>query len=936
MSTRKKAALAAAATVGTILVVLLVLPLLFGGRIEERIRSEVEQAVALDVSWESASVSFFRAFPNPTLSLAGLAAVGTNRFEGDTLASVDHVRVALNGGSVVRALRGTGPLVVRSVRIEAPDLRLKVEEDGLRSWDIMRDREGGADDGEGAPGRASTDGALSVSLNRLAVSDGRLSLDNDVSGLVVEASGISHSLRGDFSRESLVAATDSRAEDVTIVMAGVPYLIGSTVDFEADFDVDVPGRRARLVDNTLAINDLLLRVEGEVAQTDDVVEVDLDFEAPATDFGQLLSLVPVIYANDFESVETTGTFALRGSAEGRYGPGTVPAFSLDATVQDATFRYPDLPLPAEEIRAALSVSNPGGDLDATVVDLSDFHVSIADQPIEATASLRTPLSDPAAEVSVVGTLDLADLGRTVKFDAAQELTGVVVADARIRARRSDIENASYENVVANGTISARSVALRSPALRQPVDVHEATIRLTPRAGQLESFDARLGSSDLQASARLDNLLGFILGQETLQGSGTFSSRRFLLDEWRSDDELRTFAVPAMLDLRLDGTFDELVFNDIEMRNARGRATVRERRVTFEDVSLEALGGRIDVDGFYEAPTPEPASFALDLMLDSLDVSQASEALLTVRTLAPVATYARGSFSSAMNLTGTLGEDMTPVLDVLDGNGTLSTSSLAIEGLPILQRLAETLDLQRLSNPTVGAVRSTVRIQDGRLVVDPFQVPIEGVAMTVSGSNGIDQSIDYSLGLRIPRTGVAEGVISTLASRTGPLGASLATLDTIRVAIRATGSVRDPSLAATLSETTQTARNAAVQATEAAVDERIDEARERAEAERAAARQRAGERADSILAEAERRAEVVRTEAAAAAERIRAEGNRAADEALARATSPLARAAAQPLADRLRREAEERATQLQTEADEQATAIVEAARERADAIRGGSG
>jgi hypothetical protein len=928
MSSKKKAALAAGATLGSLLLALLIIPLVFGDQIEARIRAEIERATTLQVDWADSGLTFFRNFPNPTFSLSGLTAVGSGRFTGDTLAAVGDLRLVLQGGSVLGAIRGTGALVVGSVRIEEPSLRLQVDEDGLESWDILVERED--------PSRDASGRGVAISLQRLELTDGDFVLDNARTGVFASLGGVSHSLRGDFSREALVADTRSHADEVTLRFADVPYVSGVMADFDAAFEVDMAQQRVRLTENELRLNDLALRLDGEVAVEGENLAADLTFAAPSAEFAQLLSLVPLIYANDFESLETRGTFSFAGTIDGLYGPTAFPAFTLEAAVRDGSFRYPDLPLPAEAIVVDLSIKNPGGDVDSTVVELSAFHVEIGRQPVDAALTLRTPVSDPDADVRVEGSLDLAALSRTVKFDRSVGLTGVIQADAQARARRSDVDSARYDRITAGGTVTARDVTLRSAELRQPVDIQSATIRLTPEAGQLDDFQARLGSSDLSATGRLDNLLGFALGRETLQGMASFHSDRFILDEWRSEDELAVIAVPAMLDLTLDGTVGELIFNNISMTEVRGRATVREQRVTFQSVSLEALSGRVGIDGFYETLVDAAPAFALDLMLDSLDVAESSAAVTTLRTLAPIAAYTQGSFSSVMSLTGTLGENMAPVLEVLDGDGSLSTSSLAIEGLPILERLAERLQLQTLSHPTVGAVRSSVRIEDGRLIVDPFDVPVAGLSMSVSGSNGIDQSVDYTLGLQVPRAGFAEAALTNLASRAGPLGASLAAADPVRVGIQVTGTVRQPTISVSLSETTGAARDAAAQATRAAVDAQVDAARVRAEAEREQARQRARVQADSIIAEAGRRADTVRAEAAAAAARIRAEGDRAADETLARATNPIARAAAQPVADRIRREAAQRADDLEREADERATAMVAEAQARADALVGGTG
>jgi hypothetical protein len=915
----------AAAGVGGLLVLLLVLPLLFRGPIEARVRTEIERVARVQVAWTGVGLTFFRDFPHPTFSLRGLTVVGTGRFEGDTLAAVGSFQVALNGTSLLGAVRGSGPLVVRTVRIDEPVLYLRVDDDGTASWDVLPERENLGGEGSGRD--------VAVSLRRFELTDGRVVLDNAASGLFVSLDGLQTSLRGNFSRESLVANTQMHSDGVSVRFAGTPYLAGATLDFDADLDVDMAERIALIQDNELRLNDLVLRLDGQVARQGEDLAMDLTFAAPETEFGQILSLVPVVYAQDFASLETSGTFSLDGSVRGAYGDEAFPAFALNVNVADGSFRYPDLPLPARAIAMDLAVTNPGGDIDSTVVNLSRFHAEIGDNPIDAALTLRTPVSDPDAEVSLHGTVDLADVARTVKLANAEGLGGVIVADADMRARRSDVDSARYERIQASGMIMASDVTLRGEGLRQPVDVREARIELTPQTAELQAFDAQLGSSDVRATGQLDNLLGFVVGQQPLRGAASFTSQRMVLDEWRSGNALTAIPVPPLLDLTLDGRIDELVFNNLEMTNARGTAHVVDQRLTFDGFGLETLGGRIGMDGYYETLDPARPTFALDLVMDSLDVAGAAEAFNTVRLLAPVAPYARGTFSSVLALSGELGSDMAPVLDVLDGNGSLATSSIAIEGFPLLVRLADRLQLQRLASPTVNALRSAIRIEDGRLHVAPFQVDVGGLAMNVSGSNGIDQSLDYQLGIDVPRAGFAEAALSGLVSQAGALGASLAAIDPVRVGVRVTGTVNDPAVEPALGEAAGSVRDAATQAAGAAVGQRIDEVEQRLSAEEEAARERARAQADSLVADAERRAEAIRAEARQTADQIRAEGNRAAEEVLARATNPVTRAAAQAAADRLRQEAEQRATALEREADERATALETEARVRADALAG---
>jgi len=372
-----------------------------------------------------------------------------------------------------------------------------------------------------------------------------------------------------------------------------------------------------------------------------------------------------------------------------------------------------------------------------------------------------------------------------------------------------------------------------------------------------------------------------------------------------------------------------------MTNARGDVRVRDQRLTLDDFTLETLGGRIGLDGWYETLDPAQPTFALALDMDSIDVSGAAESFLTVRTLAPVARYARGAFSADLDVSGALAQDMRPVFDVLDGSGSVLTSRIMLEGLPLLDRLSDMLRLSQLANPTVSAIRSSIRIQDGRLHVSPFDADVGGLSMNVSGSNGIDQSLDYTLGLTVPGRALgdaAASVVGDLARRAG-LASAPALADEVRVAVRVGGTFTDPTLDVALGSPVASARDAAGQAAGAAVRQRVDDAQQRIDAEREEARLRARAEADSVVADAERRAEEIRAEAARLAAQVRAEGNRAADEVLARAGNPLARAAAEPAAARLRREADERASAMEREASGRADALVAEARARANALTG---
>ena len=934
MTLRKKVLVAVGGSVGLVLAALAVLPLFFRGRIEARAHAEIERAFDAQVGWSRVGLSFFRDFPDVTLSIADLTVVGKNDFAGDTLVSMRNFRLVLDVSTVIRGLRGTGPVLVRSVRLDGPDVRLRVLDDGAANWAITR----GRDQGERPAGPSGR--ALSVELQSLAVTDGTLLLDDLETGLWASVTGLQHDLTGDFSRERFVVRTETRSDATTVRFAGIPYLERVALDFRADVDADMTTGRFALADNQLRLNDLLVAFSGSVIRSDDNLALDVSFDAPRTEFAQILSLVPVVYAHDFETLQTSGDFSLEGVVRGDWGADAFPSFSLTAEVGAGMFRYPDLPLPARDVYFHLAMTNPGGDVDSTVVRLERFHVVMGDQPLDATLTLRTPVSDPDVDASVKGTLDLADVVRTVKLDDVQELSGIVRADAAARARLSDVDAARWERVAARGSVAASGVNVRSSAFPHPIAVQEGTLALSPQRAELRSLRMQLGSSDVRATGSLDNVLGFVLRNEPLRGRATFHSGYFNLDEWKSDSQLQLIPVPAGIDLALDGTVDRLTYGALDMSDARGTLQVKDRRVTLEDFTLSTLGGRIGVSGFYETSDPSRPTFGVGMALDSLDIPGASAAFLTVRTLAPAAKFARGAFTARLNLDGALGAGMAPLFEALNGGGSLQTTTLALEGFPAMTRLADALRLPQLSNPTLNALRSTVAIQDGRLHVRPFQVQMGDFRLSVAGSNGVDQSLDYTLALAVPRSlmgGAADQALRTLIADAGRAGLDLQATDSIEVSVTLGGTVTDPSVRTAFGRAVGSAGERARQAVTETVEQRLDATEARGDSTAAENLRRAQATADSIIAAAEEQATAIRTEARRLADEVRAEANRRADQLLAEATNPVARVAAKAAADRLRKEADARAEAMVQEADRRAEALLAEARLRADAIvRGGEG
>lgn len=925
MRSHRKLLIGIAAAIGVVVILLAVLPYLFRDRIAARVRAEIGKSVNADVRWSGVGIGLLRNFPNVTFRMNDLAVINKEPFAGDTLLAMRQFRVVLDLASVLRNVMSGGSIVVREVSVQQPVARLHVLKDGTANWDIMKEQ----------PARqADTGKALAVSLRHLAVDDADITFDSRQSDLVAALAGLNVELNGDFTQDRFDLGTRVKAEDVTVRFAGMTYLDHVAVDLDTDVGADMRARRFTFDDDRLRLNDLVLAFSGSVGLGEENTAIDLAFSTPSTEFGEILSLVPAVYSRDFDEVQTSGKMSVQGKVQGEYGPKAFPALAIRAQVENGSFRYPDLPLPARDIALDLAVDNSGGDVDRTVVRVNRFHVVVGQRPVDARLVLSTPVSDPEVELALKGAVDLGDVRRTVKLDDVSELAGLVSADFSVHTRKSWVDAGRYDRVSASGILGASNVAANGEALPHPVSVDTAQLRFTSRRVEVPTFVAKIGSSDVRANGSLENLIGFALHDDVLRGQATVASDKFDLNEWRSEEESQTIPVPPNVDFTLGFSAKQVRYGTLDIANARGRVLIKDQRATLEDFRMNMLGGDVVANGYYETTTPARPTFAFDVDVDSLDIPTAFASLATVQRLVPLAKYARGKFSAELTLDGPLAENMMPVFTALTGKGQFATAGVAVQDFPPLEKLADAIHVEELRDPMMRAIRAAFTIENGRLFVKPFDVNIGNVAMTVAGSNGMDQSLDYDLGLAVPTSllgSSASQAIGKLAASAGRAGIDLSSAEAVSIGVKVTGSITNPTVRPSFTGTAGSLKEGVQQAAQAQVETRVAEAKEKVDSAAIAARKRASEQAEKIISEAEQRAAQIRAAADSTAARVRSEADEKGKALVEKASNPALRIAAQAGADKLRREADDQANNIIREADARADSLVADARRRAAAI-----
>ncbi|HSV87446.1 MAG TPA: AsmA-like C-terminal region-containing protein [Bacteroidales bacterium] len=933
----------------SLLVLLLLIPILFKGRIMEMVKTQINQHIEARVEFGALRLSLIRNFPNVSVSLSDIRVIGLGPFEADTLASVGRVAVTVD----LLSLFGEGGYEIQNIRVNNPDILLKTLPDGTANWDIMKD----VPEPEPIPEQPPTE-PFALHLKQFAITQGSLIFDDRQNEMFVAIRNLNSSLRGDLSQDQTTIATrNTTIDSLTVRIGALPVLTRVSIDLTAQVEANMANMIFTLRENQLTLNELPLRFDGTVAMQGEDINLDLTFAALRSEFRDFLSLVPAVFMKDFVSLQTEGFLSLDGFAKGIYNENQIPAFGLNLNVENGMFRYPQLPASVNNVMVTAAISNPGGDIDHTVVDIPAFSMVVAGNPVSARINLRTPVSDPQVDAAIKGKLNLAQVGDFYPLEEGTTLRGIIDADLQARGRMSYIENNQFERFFAEGRLMVNDVFAQVPAYEHPVEISRAEFILSPRFVNMPVFSMKLGESDLGASGRIDNILGFVLTNQLLIGSFQTTSSFFNLNQLmegmpaqetpEEPTQLSVIRVPENIDFTLRSQFDRLVFGNLNITNARGVVVVAEGTAKLENVQMNMLGGELVLNGSYSTKEESPVvDFGLNI--SNVDVQQAFAMLNTVRILAPVAQFVRGNFSTNLNLSSLLTDSLSPVLTSLKGAGNLRSAGLSVAGMPAMTKLAELTAVDGFRELSVRDLLLNFAFSDGKIDVQPFDLRFAQSVARISGSTFFDQTVNYIMNVEIPRAqfgGAANQVLDNLVSQANARGLQITPGEKVNLDVVIGGTVTRPEvsfgLSGMMTDAISLMRDQLQQRVDDAkqqVDDRADEIRtevetrvqETADEARQKVQAELDARANQVMEEANIVAERIRSEARTAAERLRSEARTQAQRLEAEAPGPMAQLAARLFIA----EADQRANALEDEAGRNAARVVTEAQTRADRIRAG--
>ena len=939
----------------TFLVLLLLIiaaPFIFKGKIIRLVKEQANNNLnaVIDFDEDDVEISLLTTFPNFSITLKNFKVDGKDKFEGVNLADIKALTAKVNVWDVV----GGSSIAVKKIELVEPNINVLVLEDGSANYDIAIPDTTAVEEESGDP--------FKFALEEYIISGGNITYDDRSLATYVNMTNLNLNGAIEIDGDAYTFISDLKSDEFTIKYDDVAYLNKTKADVQSNLVIEMPAdtpMKFIFKENEIKLNNFKLDTDGNFIMADDHYDMDITFDAGKSTFKDLLSLIPTPYAVDMGDIDATGKLALNGAAKGKYSDTEIPGFDINLDIDKARIQYPDVPKAIENLNVKTNIKrSAGADLDNLILNVTSLTAAFAGNSLDASLLVKNPMSDPDLSAKLISDINLETLKEVMPMAEGESYSGTINSDINIAGRMSSIENEQYDKFNATGDLSILNMKYASADLPDPVQIDSMLFKFSPQNLDLANFKAKMGETEIHADGKIDNYIAYYFKEELLKGHFNVAVNKLDLDKLMATDGTETeetstatvegdttsygvIPIPGNIDFDLKSSLGQVIYSGLPIDNIKGDVRILDKTAELTNLSMNALGGEIILNGKYDTKNEQTPKIAMNYNLKSIDIKQASEAFVTVEKLAPIAKHCTGKISSEFSMVTDLNGNMEPVYNSISGEGNMSSNKVYIEGFEPLNKLAANLKMEKLAKQTIDNVKMSFKFAEGKIHYDESPVKLGKIKSTIGGSTSFEQDIDYKMNMFIPKSELPSSAIMAAEKAMGTagnLGIDLGTLpNEIPVKVKMLGKVQNPKITTDLQEQLLSLSGNLTDKLKEKLNETVDSVKqeviEKVEEKIDEVKEDVTEQVNKIMADAEKKSNQVKSEGQKAAQKIRDEADKAYDQAVAAAgNNPVKKKAAKILAQKAKDKAYKKADDTEAIANKKADDIMSAANVQADKLR----
>jgi AsmA protein len=292
--------------IGSILLLMFLLPILFPTTITNKIKQLANNSLNGKVSFSGTSLSFFKRFPELTLTLEDFSLKGSAPFEEDTLVAAKDISFALDLTSLLKT-----KIQVSKIYLNKAFINIEVDSSGKANYNVYKSK-------PPTPQDKTDTASASLGIQQILIEKSHLVYDDASIPMMIDARDFYYKGSGDLSKDIFDLYTHTEIGSVDFYYNKQPYVVNKKINADLVTSINTKSLAFAFQKNDLMINQLPVQFKGRFGFLKDGYDMDFRFTSYQSDLSDIFTALPPDYVKWVDNTDVDGTGVIQLSLAGKY------------------------------------------------------------------------------------------------------------------------------------------------------------------------------------------------------------------------------------------------------------------------------------------------------------------------------------------------------------------------------------------------------------------------------------------------------------------------------------------------------------------------------------------------------------------------------------------------------------------------------------------
>lgn len=318
--------------------------------------------------------------------------------------------------------------------------------------------------------------------------------------------------------------------------------------------------------------------------------------------------------------------------------------------------------------------------------------------------------------------------------------------------------------IPRGIVGFDRLRMRTPVFALPVRMRKTAVTLDGPKITLKNASMRIGRSNLTATGDVTGLYRAMTRNETLKARLAISSDRIDCDQLihalsfpedslsvtetdtTSSAEMKLFILPDKLDFELQTDLKKVVFEKMEFENVRGRVDLKNCALHLRNLEMRALDADMKAVIVYRADSIRGGYTGFDFKIKDINVAKLVDFIPSMDSIVPMLRSFQGTVGFDVAAEAALDSTMSIRIPSLRSAMHIKGDSLVLMDGETFAEISKMLMFKNKKKNVFDSISVNVVVNDGSVIVYPFQVSIDRYRAAIGGKQGLDMNFDYHISI----------------------------------------------------------------------------------------------------------------------------------------------------------------------------------------------